>query len=301
MLKGIHQVINKDKNSDWSIQKGPAPGIKYRGGQPPAPPPWNYAQSDLTAFQKWERKPSIWRIQVASYLPPSDAAMLLYASLRGDLKEELEWADVSKINSDSGIDFIVESLRKPMETRDVYIKRRYLYDYENIYRQQGETIKTFINRYRRSERQLQAVNIDVTAMYDSEARGTRMLDRLRLAADQQRLILVGSLQSLHFEAIRDSACLQFPEHRPTPFVVTSREFDAGPQPKQFPPRDGQQQAQQNSLKPYYSHNKGKSKGKGFVKSSNPPAKTAFLAGIPEGDGEPQEELEAATEPDVEEF
>ena len=40
-----------------------------------------------------------------------------------------------------------------------------------------------------------------------------MLDRLRLNLNQQRLILVGSGQSIEFEAIRDAATLHFPDHR----------------------------------------------------------------------------------------
>ena len=46
-----------------------------------------------------------------------------------------------------------------------------------------------------------AANIDVGSMYDSESRGARLLDRLRLGNEQQRLVLVASAQSLHFDLI----------------------------------------------------------------------------------------------------
>ena len=36
------------------------------------------------------------------------------------------------INTDSGIDFILEALRRPLMTRTIYLKRRYLHDFENI-------------------------------------------------------------------------------------------------------------------------------------------------------------------------
>ena len=62
-------------------------------------------------------------------------------------------------------------------------------------------------------------------MYDLESRAARLLDRLRLNLDQQRMILIGSSQSIEFDAIREAAILQFPDHRPTPFVTHMREFD----------------------------------------------------------------------------
>lgn len=72
-----------------------------------------------------------------------------------------------------------------------------------------------------------AVGIDVGAMYDSESRGARLLDRMRLNLDQQGLILVASGQPLDFETIREAAQIQFPEHRATPAVVFAREFGGG--------------------------------------------------------------------------
>ena len=186
-------------------------------------PAWAYAKDDPRAFSKWQRKMSVWRIQVANYLPPEEAAMYLYTSLKGEAEEELEWVDLEKIHHPNGIDFIIEALRKPLQTREVYLKRRYLFEYEGIQRQNGESIRSFCNRYHRCERTLSAVGIDVTTMYDLESRGARLLDRLRLNLDQQRMILIGSSQSIEFDAIREAAILQFPDHRPTPFVA--REFD----------------------------------------------------------------------------
>ena len=60
-------------------------------------------RDDLRAFQKWTRKIEVWRIQIAAYLPPNEAAMLLHVSLKGEAEEELEWCDVSLINNEKGI------------------------------------------------------------------------------------------------------------------------------------------------------------------------------------------------------
>ena len=39
-----------DKTKNWTIQQGPSPGVKYRGGTPPSPPLWNSGR-DVTIFE----------------------------------------------------------------------------------------------------------------------------------------------------------------------------------------------------------------------------------------------------------
>ncbi|OLP97211.1 hypothetical protein AK812_SmicGene20463 [Symbiodinium microadriaticum] len=151
--------------------------------------------------------------------------MALYVSLRGEAEEELEYMEVSQIDCDSVVDNILASLRRPLQTRAIYMKRKFLHDYEYLGRHNNETIRAFCNRYRRTEKSLLAAGVDVSGMYDAEARGSRLLDRLRLTAEQQRLILVATGQSLSFDAVKDAAQMQFPEHRPTPATVHHREFD----------------------------------------------------------------------------
>ena len=193
MLTSLNKAVNQDKNSDWNIQKGSAPGIKYKGGRPPPPPVWSYSRDDLRAFQKWQRKVGIWQIQVAAYLPPNEAAMQLYCSLRGEAEEEPEWADDERINRNDGVQYILDTLRKPLMTRAVYLKRRYWHEYDYyIQRSANESVRQFCNRYHRVERSLHSVGLSIGSMYDDESRGARLLDRLRLGLDQQRLILVAS-------------------------------------------------------------------------------------------------------------
>ena len=56
-------------------------------------------------------------------------------------------------------------------------------------------------------------------MYDTDSRGARLLERSRLPVDHQRLILVGTGQSLAFDSIYDAMILQHPEFRAPPPVV----------------------------------------------------------------------------------
>ncbi|CAE6914982.1 pnp [Symbiodinium natans] len=203
----------------------PKPGVKYRGGAPPQPPTWNYAREDVRAYDRYERKVRVWERQVSSFMPKNEAAMMLYVSLRGEAEEELEFMDMGEIDSPSGIENILQSLRRPLQTRAIYLKRKFLHDYEYLGRNNNESIRSFCNRYHRTEKSLLAARIDVNAMYDAESRGSRLLDRMRLTSEQQRLILVATGQSLHFDSIRESAQLQFPEHRATPPVAYHREFE----------------------------------------------------------------------------
>ena len=76
-----------------------------------------------------------------------------------------------------------------------------------------------MNRYKRIERNLEAVGVSVTAMYEGEARGSRLLERARLSLSEQRLILVGSRYSLQFEEIAESMAMQYPDFRPPPAVL----------------------------------------------------------------------------------
>ena len=275
----VLRQLTKRKDDDWNPKKGPSPGVKYRSGQPPAPPQWSYAKDDPRAFSKWMRKLEIWKLQVANYLPNEEAAMLLYTSLRGEAEEELEWVDLKKVNHPNGIDFIVETLKK-LQTREIYLKRRYLFEFEAIQRQPNESIRAFANRYHRCERTLAAVGIDVTTMYDSESRGARLLDRLRLNPDQQRLILVGSGQSIEFEAIRDAAILQFPDHRPTPYVTHAKEFEWNSRRNDRGRHDGTTSSSSSSTSSSQKGSKGKGKGNGGKDGSrkgNPYTRSAYVA------------------------
>ena len=203
----------------WNSRMGPERGVKWRGGAPPAPPKWAYEKEDLRAFAKYERKVRLWEIQVEPYMSKREAALQLYTALSGEPEQELEHAPLERINCAEGINYILEQLRGPMSQRLVYQKRRYLSDFEGINRFPNEHLRAFTNRCRRTERNLQAVDINVTAMYDGEARGSRLLDRARLSPQDQRLVLVGARYSLAFEDISESLIMQFPDFKAPPPVV----------------------------------------------------------------------------------
>ena len=107
------------------------------------------------------------------------------------------------------------------------------------------------------------------------------------------MILIGTNQALHFDAVKEAAQLQFPEHRPIPLWFTHREFD-GNKAASF-------EKPENKGSPKgLGKNKGKDKGKGnkgyrtyVAEVTDEAAAEDFdnLDGIPEDGEEAQEDNE----------
>ena len=285
MLKSMHGIHNKSQQEKpWDITKGPGPGLKYRGGSPPLPPAWDAQKGDLQAFQRWERKLALWRRQIRSYLPPNEASMYLFVNLGGEAAEELEHCDLDKVDDPQGIEYVLETLRAPLMVKGIYLKRKLLDDFERLSRRVNESIRSFTNRYHRCERSLAAVGVHVNHMYDEEAAGSRLLDRMRLSAEAQRMILVATSNSIRYQDVKEAAETQFPEHRAVPAVVYTRDFETHTKE----PRERTDQPVRDQGK---SKGKGKHKGKSSSKSSssNTFVRSSYLTEVPEGDQADEEQ------------
>ena len=128
------------------------------------------------------------------------------AAIQGECEQELEHMSIDEIYHEKGVETILNALKTPMEQKTIYQKRRYLHEFEVLRRLQGETIRQYINRFRRSQRCLKSVgiDIDIAGTYDAESLGARLLDRSGLSPDNQRLVLVGTQQQqLNFELIAE--------------------------------------------------------------------------------------------------
>ena len=213
--KGEH----KSSAASWTSAMGPQKGVKFRGGAPPQPPVWKYQPGDVRAFERYERKVELWRMQIRFYMTRAEAGLMLYSSLTGEAEQQLEYADMSKIFHEDGVQFVVDQLKNAFQQKSVYVKRHVLHEYEHIYRYNMETLRGFINRYRRIEASLMSIGIDVSLTYDSEARGSRLLDRAKLTLEQQRMVLVGTGQRMDFDTVASALCMQFPEYRPAPPIA----------------------------------------------------------------------------------
>lgn len=140
--------------------------------------------------------------------------MLLLESLTGIVELETEHLALEKVNCETGIQTILDALRAPLSERSLYLKRLYLQEWETVGRQQGESVRNFVNRYRRVVQDLQSMQIGLEAAFSSEALGYRLLERCKLSPDQQRIVLVGSQQSFEYELVLESLLLLHSlEHR----------------------------------------------------------------------------------------
>lgn len=218
LLAALRKLVQQktQDDEDWNVKKGPEKGVRWKSGQHPLPPQWKYDQQDLRAFAKFEKKVKIWQIQMGPYATAADQALLLWGSLTGDAEQELEHLTIDEVHCDFGIETILRKLQVPFEQRAVFQKRKFLHEFESLRRYNGEVMRVYIQRFRRSIRNLQSVGIDITMSYDTEALGSRLLDRSGLSQDAQRMILVGTQQRLHLETIAEALVLQFPDFRGAP-------------------------------------------------------------------------------------
>ena len=222
VLELLRQLARRDGNSDrsWTSQKGPQPGVKFRGGAPPPAPIWKYQSSDVRAYERFERKVRMWQLQIKQYMTAAEASLMLYTSLQGEAEQQLEFADIEKIYEKNGIDYILEQLKSAFQQKTAYVKRHHLHEYENMGRYPQESIRAYCNRYRRVEAALKALGVDISLTYDDEARGSRLLDRARLSAEQQRMILVGTNGQLTFDLVASALNMQYPDYKPAPMTVS---------------------------------------------------------------------------------
>ena len=220
LLDALRNLVSSKKHDDdWSSAAGPQKGVRWRGGAVPQPPVWRYDRDDLRAYSKFVKKVEIWKLQAAPFMSKKEMALALYNSLQGEAEQELEHTPIDEIHCDDGVSKILHALKGPMEQKLVYQKRRYLHEFENLRRYAGETMRQYINRFRRSQRCLRAIGVDVSLTYDDESMGARLLDRSGLSQEAQRLILVGTQQRLNFDLIVDTMLLQYPEFRGAPPVI----------------------------------------------------------------------------------
>ena len=261
LLNVLKKLIKKDDEASddksWDSMKGPRKGVRFRGGAPPAAPQWRYQPSDVRAYEKYERKVKLWQLQVRHYMSSAEAGLALYASLGGEAEQQLEFLDMDKVYHRDGVQYVLDQLKQAFKQKEVYVKRHYLNDYENISRYPNESLRSFINRYKRVEASLKAIGIDMSLSYDAEARGSRLLDRAKLTADQQRMILVGTSQNMAFDMISAALTMQFPDYRaPPPLAQRDPPKGFGKQGKGYDRTSSAPSSSSSSSASTASHRKG---------------------------------------------
>ena len=229
---------SESSSHTWDERKGPAPGIRWRGGKPPDPPAYEHNPRDLRSFPRWERRVRLWQRRVSQWLTPGEAGLFLLESLTGQAELETEHVSLDRAAQADGVDYLLSTLRNPLGEKSLYLKRLYLQEWENIGRQQNESVRSYLNRFRRVMLDLQSQEVGLESAFSSESVGFRLLERCRLAPDQQRVVLVGSNQSFQYEPIRESMLLQFPEGKAPPPLYGVPNQQRQPPNQQMNPKGG---------------------------------------------------------------
>ena len=135
-------------------------------------------------------------------------------------------------------------------------------------------------------------------MYDDESRGNRLLERSRLSPENQRLALIGSRYSLNFEAILESLCMSFPEHKQAPplFGKDGTPIRSMTKPSSFSSSSSSSSLTTASTASSSRFDKGKGKGK-FKPRQAFATEATELEAVPEDGEEPDGEDENAENDD----
>ena len=183
-LKELFARYESRLGAAWRLE----PGQKWKSGTPPTPPVWRFEANDLRTCAKFTKKVNIWQLQMSQYASRREQALLLYNSLTGEPEQELEHLTIDDIYVEDGVEKILRMLQAPMEQKTVFQKRTYFEfaDFENIRRYPGELTRTFVNRFRRCQRNLLTLRIDISATYDNEALGSRFWPEPRVPTDARR-------------------------------------------------------------------------------------------------------------------
>ena len=214
----------------------------------------------------------VWMLQMKSYATDEDTA-LAFSQLSGEAELEVERLDLSQVHAKNGVQYVLDALREPLQQKQLFQKRRLLNEFESVARNNGESIRGYINRYNRVVRDLEAIGITATGMYDSESRGYRLLERSRLAPDLQRLVLIAAGNSLQYEKITDALLLQFPDFKQPPAVFYHGSSASAPSYHQSSKGSSKGSARSNSssssFTPSTQSSSGKSSSKGKYSGQHP--------------------------------
>ena len=152
---------------------------------------------------------------------------------------------------------------------------------------------------------MNTLNINVEQMYDSEARGARLLERAKLSHEHQRQVLIGTMQSLDFDVVKDVLMFQWPDHRPPP---PSQVFgDKRQQNARSPKGDGkgkgkdQQRLQQQPKRAYVTETEQTPEGNDEQQEDAPEPTPEGEEDAPEAEEVDQDEVQGEDEPEDDDF
>ena len=168
--RGAGSSVGSEDNEDPLFPRGPAPGIKWRGGAPPAAPTFSGdRKADPRCWEHWRDSVDAWKFRVKHYLPLPEAALLLRDSVTGEALKEIITEPPMTWATDDGIERLVDSMKAPFGEQEIFHTGDLLAAYERIRRGNGEKLHSYCTRYVRVERALKQVKINISDTLDAQA------------------------------------------------------------------------------------------------------------------------------------
>eukprot|EP00971_Amphidinium_carterae_P203946 4047285-Amphidinium_carterae.2 len=136
---------------------------------PPAPIldlTFQQAAQNPLLYRTWLRKLEGWRIRVSNWVPETEMGLLLLDALHADAAVVVQEEDIMRIAQADGVDYLLGKLRC-LEEKQIQSLGAAMRLYEQLRRQPGEGIRSFVARWLSAEAQLSRLNLTV---YQGEAR-----------------------------------------------------------------------------------------------------------------------------------
>jgi hypothetical protein len=141
------------------------------------------------------------------YLPANEQALRAREQLQGEAEIELEETPDEKYDCDEGISLLLADLEHSFGERELFRQGGVIREFESIGRLQGETVTSFVRRFRLLEGRLKDNKVP---SYPEEARVVKLLDGLRLDERSTSALLLAAGNRYNMQAIQEAIRIQYP-------------------------------------------------------------------------------------------
>ena len=171
--------------------RGPRqPRKKWRTGPPPPAPQFIITWADVyrkpRCYERYVKEVEMWLTIARHHRPLSELAILLYNEVKGDGKDVIREIPNSQLINENGVANILKALTVFKEMEVVQVGDL-LGEYEDIQRQPGEMLASYVSYFRDVELRLRNAKLPVLT---GETRAYKLLKTACLDAGVQRQILV---------------------------------------------------------------------------------------------------------------
>ena len=163
-------------------------------------------------FIRWLRKVEIWKIRVKPYMSVKEQALALLEEIGGEaadiLEPILDEHGPTYYATDDGIDRIIADVRPAYAEKAFVRKQQVLQQYESIRRRQGESLVSYITRFKTMEATVRGAGIK--QLQDEESRAFRFIRTAAIEARTRNVILGTAGHVWNFERICDAIKTLYP-------------------------------------------------------------------------------------------